>query len=36
MLTWIFGSVNENVVHLLEEDRAAGFLQLREQGFVGF
>ena len=28
MLTWIFGSVQENVTHLLEEDRAAGFLQL--------
>ena len=28
MLTWIFGSVKENVTHLLEEDRAAGFLQL--------
>ena len=29
MLTWIFGSVHENVTHLLEEDRAAGFLQLK-------
>ncbi|MBF90964.1 MAG: oxidoreductase [Flavobacteriales bacterium] len=29
MLTWIFGSVKENVTHLLEEDRAAGFLQLK-------
>lgn len=28
MLTWIFGSVKENVTHLLEEDRAAGFLHL--------
>ena len=28
ILTWIFGSVKENVTHLLEEDRAAGFLQL--------
>ena len=28
MLTWIFGSVKENVTHLLEEDRASGFLQL--------
>lgn len=28
MLTWIFGSVKENVTHILEEDRAAGFLQL--------
>tara|TARA_B100000900_G_scaffold412048_1_gene433023 strand:- start:382 stop:1326 length:945 start_codon:yes stop_codon:yes gene_type:complete len=30
MLTWIFGSVKENVTHLLEEDRAAGFLQLEK------
>ena len=28
ILTWIFGSVKENVTHLLKEDRAAGFLQL--------
>ena len=28
MLSWIFGSVNENIIHILEEDRAAGFLQL--------
>ncbi len=28
MLTWIFGSAKENVVHLSESDRAAGFLQL--------
>lgn len=28
MLTWIFGPVKENVVHLSETDRAAGFLQL--------
>lgn len=28
MLTWVFGSVKENITHLLEEDRAAGFLQL--------
>lgn len=28
MLSWIFGSVKENITHLLEEDRAAGFLQL--------
>lgn len=28
MLTWIFGPVSENVVHLSETDRAAGFMQL--------
>ena len=28
MLTWIFGPVVENVVHLHTHDRAAGFLQL--------
>lgn len=26
MLTWIFGAVKENIVHILEEDRAAGLL----------
>jgi UDP-N-acetyl-2-amino-2-deoxyglucuronate dehydrogenase len=28
MLTWIFGSVKENRVHLLEKDKAAGYLEL--------
>lgn len=28
MLTWIFGAVEENVVHVHTHDRAAGFLQL--------
>jgi UDP-N-acetyl-2-amino-2-deoxyglucuronate dehydrogenase len=28
MLIWIFGAVNENVVHVHTHDRAAGFLQL--------
>ncbi|MEX2369790.1 MAG: Gfo/Idh/MocA family oxidoreductase [Bacteroidales bacterium] len=28
MLTWIFGDVKENVVHLLKDNKAAGFLQL--------
>lgn len=28
MLTWIFGPAKENVVHVSETDRAAGFLQL--------
>ena len=30
MLTWIFGSVKGNVTHILEEDRAAGFLDLEK------
>ena len=28
MLTWIFGDVKQNVVHLLKKDKAAGFLEL--------
>ena len=28
MLTWIFGDVKENIVHVSEEHKAAGFLQL--------
>lgn len=28
ILTWIFGDIRENIVHLHEHDRAAGFLQL--------
>ncbi len=28
MLTWIFGDVNENTVHLLNHNKAAGFLRL--------
>lgn len=30
MLSWIFGDVKENTVHILEADRAAGFLQLEK------
>jgi len=30
MLLWIFGDIKENVVHLHEHDRAAGFLQLEK------
>jgi UDP-N-acetyl-2-amino-2-deoxyglucuronate dehydrogenase len=30
MLTWIFGKVKENKVHVLETSRAAGFLQLEK------
>jgi UDP-N-acetyl-2-amino-2-deoxyglucuronate dehydrogenase len=29
MLIWIFGDVQQNVVHLHQHDRAAGFLQLK-------
>ncbi len=28
MLTWIFGGVNENIVHISEDDKAAGYLSL--------
>lgn len=27
MLTWVFGNVKQNIVHLHEHDRAAGFLE---------
>ena len=30
MLTWIFGDIKENVVHLHKHDRAAGFLHLEK------
>ena len=30
MLIWIFGDIKENIVHLHEHDRAAGFLQLEK------
>ena len=30
MLTWIFGDVKENIVHILEPKRAAGFLALEK------
>ena len=29
MLSWIFGETRENIVHLLTDDKAAGFLQLK-------
>ncbi|NOX48435.1 MAG: Gfo/Idh/MocA family oxidoreductase [Chlorobi bacterium] len=29
MLTWIFGETKENIVHLLTDDKAAGFLRLK-------
>jgi UDP-N-acetyl-2-amino-2-deoxyglucuronate dehydrogenase len=28
MLIWIFGKVQENVVHLLEHDKSAGYIEL--------
>lgn len=30
MLIWIFGNVQENVVHLLEHDKSAGYLELEK------
>lgn len=30
MLSWIFGEVKMNIVHLAEEDKAAGYLQLEK------
>ncbi len=30
MLIWVFGNVKENIVHIYEPDRAAGFLQLEK------
>ncbi|MGC9342524.1 MAG: Gfo/Idh/MocA family oxidoreductase [Bacteroidales bacterium] len=30
MLSWIFGDVKENIVQILKEDKAAGFLQLEK------
>lgn len=30
MLTWIFGDVKNNIVHIYEKDRAAGFLELEK------
>lgn len=30
MLSWIFGEVENNVVHVLDDDIAAGFLQLKQ------
>ena len=30
MLSWIFGDIEENIVHLHEHDRAAGYLRLQK------
>ncbi len=30
MLTWIFGDIKENVVHMLKGDKAAGYLELEK------
>lgn len=30
MLSWIFGDIKENIVHINEHDKAAGFLQLKK------
>jgi UDP-N-acetyl-2-amino-2-deoxyglucuronate dehydrogenase len=36
MLTWVFGDVRENVVHLLEPNKAAGFLKLEHANIRWF
>ena len=30
MLIWIFGNVQENVVHMLEHDKSAGYIELEK------
>jgi len=30
MLTWIFGDVEQNIVHILQKDKAAGYLELQK------
>lgn len=30
MLTWIFGNVKENIIHVLKPDKAAGYLELEK------
>ena len=30
MLTWIFGEVKNNIIHFLDKDKAAGFLELKK------
>jgi UDP-N-acetyl-2-amino-2-deoxyglucuronate dehydrogenase len=30
MLSWIFGDLKENIVHLHEHDRAAGYLEFKQ------
>ena len=30
MLTWIFGDVQENIVHISKKEKAAGFLKLKK------
>ena len=34
MLQWIFGGVEENVVHVHTHDRAAGYLELERARFA--
>jgi len=36
LLTWIFGEVKENIVHVLQPDRAAGFLKLEKANIRWF
>jgi UDP-N-acetyl-2-amino-2-deoxyglucuronate dehydrogenase len=36
LLTWIFGKANDNIVHVLQPDRAAGFLKLEKANIRWF
>jgi UDP-N-acetyl-2-amino-2-deoxyglucuronate dehydrogenase len=36
MLTWIFGDIQHNIVHLMQADKAAGFLQLKNARVMWF
>jgi UDP-N-acetyl-2-amino-2-deoxyglucuronate dehydrogenase len=36
MLTWVFGEVKENVVHVLQPNKAAGFLHLQQANIRWF
>lgn len=36
LLTWVFGSAKENIVHVLEPDRASGFIQLEQANIRWF
>ena len=36
MLTWIFGPVKENIVHVKSHDRVSGFLGLEKPGYAIF
>jgi UDP-N-acetyl-2-amino-2-deoxyglucuronate dehydrogenase len=36
MLTWVFGSVTESIVHVLKPDKAAGLLRLQQANIRWF